>query len=277
MTGQICGQREGLGGDLVCQAMSGMLGLYGYREGCPARFGPEQASELAGLAAALGALIARRSARIGGGGDVVDIAIERVATLVTFQMQNASLYHQFGFERGRTPRGDGLPNGLYEAADGYVAFNPWRDPEAIALVGELSGEDAPAVVAELRALRADLTHDQFMADERPTRLIARWVGTQTRGVLVDAVQSRGLLALPVHDAADLLRDPFLEARAFFVDIDHPELATVPRDAGLPMRFGVTPGGVGGRPPRLGEHNAEVYGAIGLDGAALAGLRAEGVL
>ncbi len=49
------------------------------------------------------------------------------------------------------------------------------------------------------------------------------------------------------------------------------------DAGVPMRFDKTPFRLGRRPPLLGEHNAEVFGRIGLDAEAVAALKPSGVL
>lgn len=106
------------GSDLIVQAMSGMIGLFGYRGERPARFMPAQAEQMTGLAAALAALVGWIGSLATGRGDVVDIAMDHVCSMVTFQMSNASLYHQFGFTRGRAERTGPLPTGLYQARGG---------------------------------------------------------------------------------------------------------------------------------------------------------------
>jgi len=47
--------------------------------------------------------------------------------------------------------------------------------------------------------------------------------------------------------------------------------------GLTALFEKTPGGVSDPPPTLGQHNGEIFSRLGLDQAALAGLKARGVI
>ncbi|MGI8554066.1 MAG: CaiB/BaiF CoA transferase family protein [Dehalococcoidia bacterium] len=259
-------------GDLICQAMSGMIGLFGYRDERPARFGPEQAFEMSGLASALGAAIALFGLRRTGQGEFVDIAIERVCTLVTFQMANASIYHQFGFQRGRRPMRETLHGVLYQARDGYVLFNAYREPErTLALLQEFgAAEDLPE-------LRRRLSRAEFIADPRVEETVARFVAGRTRTELVELAQAQGIAGLPVNDVADLVADPFLQSRAFFVEVEHPELERTLGYTGAPVRFGVTPYRIGRRPPLLGEDNADVYAELGIDPDQLDTLRADGVV
>jgi crotonobetainyl-CoA:carnitine CoA-transferase CaiB-like acyl-CoA transferase len=67
-----------------------------------------------------------------------------------------------------------------------------------------------------------------------------------------------------------------EHYSFFVPIEHPDLGIEVPYPGLPFRLeGWAPPR---RPPRLGEHNAEVYRELaGLTRAELAGLAEQGVV
>ena len=260
------------GGDLIAQAMSGMLGIFGYAEERPARFGPEQASEMSGLAAALGALIALYGAQHGGGGEVIDIAMQRVAALVSFQMWNASIHDQFGFDRRRLPRTDGLPVGLYEAADGYFLLAAWRKvDEALALL------DSVGESAGLRDLRAELGDAQFIAHADADAAMIRFAATRSRAEVVELIQRFAMIGLPVHDAADLVADPFLQSRGTFVEVEAPGLPSPLLDSGAPVRFSETPYVAAARPPLLGEHNSDVYGSLGLTEAQIAALRGQGAV
>jgi crotonobetainyl-CoA:carnitine CoA-transferase CaiB-like acyl-CoA transferase len=261
-----------LGSDLICQAMSGMINLFGYRDERPARFGPEQAYEMGGMAAALGALIALFGARRHGGGEVVDIAIERVCALVTFQMGNASMYHQFGVHRLREPRDRNLPATLYETRDGFVTLAASRRPDALLAMLQDAG-----AAEDLPSLRRSLSDAELTSHERFDDVVRRFAVGCTKAELVEAAQAHGMLGLPINDAADLLADPFLRQRAFFVDVEHPELGRILTHTGAPMRFSRTPYRVGPRPPLLGEHNAEVYSRLGVDSETLERLRGEGVV
>lgn len=261
-----------LGSDLICQAMSGMINDFGFRDERPARFGPEQAHEMGGLAAALGALIALFGARRHGTGELVDVAIERVCALVTLQMGNASIFHQFGVERRRKPRSEGLHGVLYETRDGFVALNAYRKPAA--LLAMLT--DAGAA-EDLSALHGRLDEAAFISDPHVEAVVRRFAAGRTRAALIETAQAHDLLGLAIHDVADLLADPFLRERAFFVDVAHPELERVLTYTGAPVRFSRTPYRVGPRPPLLGEHNGAVYGRLGLDATAIEALRREGVI
>lgn len=240
-----------LGSDLICQAMSGMIQLFGYHGERPARFGMEQASEMGGLAVALGALIGHYGATHGAGGDLVDISMERVCALVTFQMSNASMYHQFGFRRDRTPRGE-VDTNIYRAADGYVSFGAWRDINAGLTLLEESGHGNG-----LRDLRASLGDAAFPLDPRAASAIERFVAAHTRAELEAIAQPRGVMALAVNDAADLVADPFLQARGSFSEVTLPGVRGPLPDTGAPIRMGATPFESGGHVPASGAHNDDV--------------------
>jgi crotonobetainyl-CoA:carnitine CoA-transferase CaiB-like acyl-CoA transferase len=260
------------GGDLVCQSMSGMIGLYGARDARPSRIGPEQAFEMGGMAAALGGLIALYDTRRSGVGEVVDIAIERVSTMVTLQMSNASMYHQFGVARSRRPRDEVMHGTLYETCDGWALLGAYRRlDELLAMLGDTSTGH------ELRAARQRLGDEAFARDPDVEDALRRYCSGMTRAALVDAAQANGMLGLPVNDVADLLADPFLQSRAFFVEVEHPELGIAGVDSGAPVRFSAGAYRASRRPPLLGEHNAVVYASLGVDADALARLRAEGVV
>lgn len=247
-----------LGGDLVCQSMSGMLSYFGYRGERPARFGQEAASEMSGLAAALGALIAVYGARHRGGGSVVDIAAQRVTALVSFQMANPSLYHQFGFQRHRRERAPGPPPDLHETKDGFFTWSTWRKvPETLALLEEHGLGDG------LRDLETELGVSTFMTDQRAMAAARAFAARFTNEEFVEILQSRGLMGLPVHDASEVLADPFLARRAAFVEIEAPGLPAPLLDTGAPVRLSGTPYRSASRPPLLGEHTDEVLAELGL--------------
>jgi benzylsuccinate CoA-transferase BbsE subunit len=260
------------GGDLVVQMMSGMTGLFGFYDERPARFGPEQASEMAGLAGALGALIALFGARRQGRGELVEIAVEQVCALVSLQMWNASLYHQFGFTRVRRTRSEAAATTLYQAADGFVALGAFRRPAELMQLLREAGE-ADGLPAELER-QSETELGQSGALEAAVR---RFVAGQTREMLIERVQAHGLIGLAVYDLGDVLADPFLDRRAFFVDVEYPALGLTGRDAGPPIRLGAAALRYGRRPPSLGEHNAEVYATIGVGAEELASLRRNGAV
>jgi formyl-CoA transferase len=81
---------------------------------------------------------------------------------------------------------------------------------------------------------------------------------------------------PIYDVADVVADPQYQALGSLVAVADPELGQVLMQNVL-FRLSATPGAVRHAGPRLGEHNAEVYGRLGVDANRLAILRKEGVL
>jgi crotonobetainyl-CoA:carnitine CoA-transferase CaiB-like acyl-CoA transferase len=248
-----------LGSDLVCQSMSGMLSYFGYRGERPARFGQEAASEMSGLAAALGALITVYGARHDRGGSVVDIAAQRVTALVSFQMANTSLYHQFGFLRPRRERTPGRPPELLETKDGFFTWSPWRKiPETLDLLEQYGlGEG-------LRELADQLGVSAFMTNERAISEARAFAARFTNQELVELMQPHEVMGLPIQDANQVLADPFLERRASFVEIEAPGLPAPLLDTGAPVRLSGAPYRTASRPPLLGEHTTEVLAELGIE-------------
>ncbi|CNH36929.1 caib/baif family protein [Mycobacterium tuberculosis] len=86
-----------------------------------------------------------------------------------------------------------------------------------------------------------------------------------------------MAAAPVYDIRDLVADEQLAHRGVFVSVEDDELGPMTVQAPVP-RFSLTSGTVDRLGPRLGEHNAEVYGELlGLTSDELDDLRARGVL
>ena len=79
---------------------------------------------------------------------------------------------------------------------------------------------------------------------------------------------------PANTAREIRGSRQLAAREFFVEIDDPGRGIRLIYPGAFAKLEGAAIGVRGPAPRLGEHNATVYGALGLDAAALT---AEGVI
>jgi crotonobetainyl-CoA:carnitine CoA-transferase CaiB-like acyl-CoA transferase len=94
---------------------------------------------------------------------------------------------------------------------------------------------------------------------------------------MEVFDAHEVAAAPVYDINDLLADEQLAHREVFVSVDDAELGAMMVQAPVP-RFSSAPGTVGHLGPRLGEHNAEVYGELlGLTPNDIDDLRARGVL
>lgn len=127
-------------------------------------------------------------------------------------------------------------------------------------------------------------HDQWIAiDAEPARLaelagddIAAWTARQDKHVLATHLQREGVAAEPVADGRDVFTDPELALGSHFVRIEHAVLGACEMP-GPPAQFARSEIAIG-PPPRLGEHNTQVFvEMLGIDAAEIAALAEAGVL
>ena len=108
--------------------------------------------------------------------------------------------------------------------------------------------------------------------------IAEFFAVVTKDEFLEGAIKRQMLGYPVATVADIDRNPQLQARNFWQDVTG-------GGSGKPLKY---PGGfavVNGQrlqirraAPRVGEHNAEVYGAeLGLNESEIAQFQADGVI
>ena len=82
---------------------------------------------------------------------------------------------------------------------------------------------------------------------------------------------------PVATTEQVNEDPHLKERGTLAFVDDPTYGKVPIP-GLPFKLSKTPGAITTSAPRLGQHNAEVYGQmLGLKKEDLDALKKEGVI
>jgi crotonobetainyl-CoA:carnitine CoA-transferase CaiB-like acyl-CoA transferase len=108
--------------------------------------------------------------------------------------------------------------------------------------------------------------------DRISNPIAEFFLLHTKKEILDEALQRGMSICPLLSMQDLLNDANLEARDFWVEIEHPELKakiTYPRQFArssekvMVTRF---------RAPLIGEHNEAVYREIGLSRQDLLALK-----
>jgi len=109
------------------------------------------------------------------------------------------------------------------------------------------------------------------------RVVADRVATKTLAEAMHIFDAAEVAAAPVYDITDLVADEQLSHREVFVKVGDDELGAMTVQAPVP-RFSDATGRVQHLGPRIGAHNAEVYGELlGLADADIDDLRARGVL
>jgi crotonobetainyl-CoA:carnitine CoA-transferase CaiB-like acyl-CoA transferase len=82
---------------------------------------------------------------------------------------------------------------------------------------------------------------------------------------------------PINDLKQVFEEPQVIARGVKIELEHAAAGKVPLIAS-PMRFSGTPLEYKRPPPTLGQHTSEVLREVlGLDDAAIAQLRADGII
>lgn len=234
--GQDGPRRDWQSSDLVASAMSGAAHTTGWPDEPPVSLAGYPACVLSGLAAASGGLVALRHARATGRGQVVDVSMQEVMASVS-SIVGAGRFE----EDGVVARREGarltasIPSGAWDAADGriYLTLNRPAHWKALAAwVAEETGNEGilEPIFEGPSSNRAEFREviDAWLAELFIRHPVAS---------LCAEAQKRHIAITPLGDAADVLADPHLAARGFFVE---PAAAGQGRLPGVPIRFSKTP-------------------------------------
>ncbi len=260
----------------IIQAMSGMMSLVGYppeeNEPLVGELQAAWSDTVAALCAALGVVAALRHRNRTGCGQYVEAAhLEGTASLLGVPMLEYQMSGQIPTPPGNDDP-DFAPHNNYPCAgdDAWVSIAVGDDAEWQALTGVVG----------------DGLADDARFGDSPTRwrnrraldeLIAGWTRSVTPQQATERLQAAGVAAMPVMNIADQFADPHLNARATYVEVDHPHVGAELL-YGVPWRFSATPGAVRTPAPLLGQHNDYVLSQLlGMNDARVAQLSADQVV
>ena len=242
-------------GPNVC-SYAGQPSVTGYEGGQPQNLGGNWPDYLVGTMMVHSVLSALRHRRKTGEGQKIEAAM---AEVVSYMMPEAFLDWTMNgrvAERigNRDPRMS--PHNVYpgEGEDQWVAIAVETDAEWRSLCAAMG---RPDLSADARfATLADRKRNEDALDAE----IAKWTSKRAPMDAARALQSAGVAAGPVMDAAALMSDEHFRERGVIVEMDHTEVGA--REvAGLPMRFSDMPRPAYYTAPRLGEHNDAVIGGL----------------
>ncbi|MFA5366942.1 MAG: CoA transferase [Dehalococcoidia bacterium] len=254
------------------EAMSGLSKLTAYPDGAPLKPGVAYADAAAGLHAAFAILAALRYRQIKGVGQHIDLSMRESLTpllgeaFMDYQMNHRPV-RPIGNQHSRI-----APHGCYrtKGRDKWIAIAIESDGEWQALC-RVMGNPQWSRDSKFDTNDSRLAHrDEF--DE----LIGKWTGSYDHIELAEMLQSHGIKAGAVLDAAELVNDPHLKERGFFVEVDHPEAGKhiMP---GVSWKMSRTPGRIERPAPCFGQHNRYVFGELlGMSDDEIDQLAREGV-
>jgi benzylsuccinate CoA-transferase BbsF subunit len=109
------------------------------------------------------------------------------------------------------------------------------------------------------------------------RLVEAWTRKHHQYKVMEVLQKAGVAAGASLNIKDLVNDPQLKARRFFVEMEHHVIGNITL-AGLPWKPGGRQKGNYSTPPLLGEHNDYVFGdLLGLPADEIAKLKEEKII
>ncbi len=265
--GQTGSWRDRRASELTELALSQFLYITGDPDREPLAYYGHQAQYQAGLNAGVATLAVYYGAETAGSGQHIDVSI--LECLVGITERQFQRYPYSGEIRERTGHaGEGFPWAVYPCRDGWVAAYSsttaqWRGLCEMVGLPDLAGL---STVSELVENRSQIE----------PRLLA-WLADRSKLDVFHEAQSHGIPWVPVYDAADLLADPQLADRGFFVEIDHPIVGKL-LYPGAPFKLSDSPAVAGRGAPMLGEHNLEIFqGILGKTESQIERLAADGVI
>lgn len=257
--------------DEIIQGMSGLASLSGDAEGPPMLTGTYVADFVTGLYGAIAALLALQSRAQTGRGQWMHTNL--LQCLISILNTTVSRFLLLG----EAPRRQGnrnpliAPGNVYRARDGFVTVECLTQEMWEALARAMERQD---LIGDPRFGDVVLRHRNAEALDQE---IEAWMGSRTVEEVVAILERHSIPSGPVLDIPSLARDPQFLANQTVVNVEYPGLGSLPLLA-PPLHLAAGGRPQRGRPPRLGEHTAEVLSEwLGLKVDEIDRLRAAGAV
>jgi benzylsuccinate CoA-transferase BbsE subunit len=289
--GQTGPYRDWKADDLVGWAMAGQAYVTGDDDRPPCQLSFPICYLVAGSHAASATLAALYYREVAGEGQHIDVSMQECVlwtTLLLVQFWDMMKINLFR-AGSRRSMGTALFRLAFPCKDGYVGF--------LIAGGQLASISMPPLIkwmAEENKLGAFEDKKDWEAKDWIDKVDA-WALTQetvdaweksiidffaskTKSEIYEKAREKGMIIYPVSTTKDLAENAQLEARNFYVNVEHPELGETIRYAGAPYKIAETPWRISRRAPLIGEHNGEIYGGeLGLSAAEMRRLKDAGVI
>lgn len=255
------------GHDINYISTAGILGTTGPRSGDPVLPSVQIADLSGAMMAVIGVLSALYRLRSEGRGDFIDVSMMD-AVLSWLALHTAPWF------AGADPlqRGEGYLNG------GFPFYRVYRcgDDKHLS-VGALEPQFWKSLCSSIG--HPELADEQYAGEPRRSEihaLLEETFATKGRDEWMEVFEGTDSCVAPINGFEEMVNDPQLRHRHMFVDSPLGE-SEAWRHLGIVPRLKDAPGGLSRRAPGLGEHNVEVYSAIGLGPDQLASLSEDGVI
>lgn len=257
--------------DQIVQGISGVMSITGDKDSAPLRVGYPMCDTIGGLTAAM-AVCAAVAGREKTGAQFIDVSMleSTLATMgwvVSNYLVSGIVPEPLGNENFTA-----APSGAFKTGEGLLNIAANKQEQFEALCGLLGREDllANPDYAEREARKRNR---YALRDELEKSLSA--CGAKD---WADAMTAVGIPAGAILSVPDVLAEPQITERGMIADYEN--VPGVERDVKLvrnAVKMNGAPLDVDSPPPTIGQHNADVYGALGLSTDELEALKEEGVI
>ena len=265
--------------DLTVLAGGGPVWSCGYDDHSipPVRGGGNQGYHTASVFAVASTLTAYLARAVHGTGQLVDVNMHACANVTTEAASYDWLVAQRTVQRmtGRHAGVNLTTSSIAPAADGRMVHTgvPPRSAREfeslLGWLGELGLRDVypESFFLEMGIARGGVHVSELRVDVEATAIFN--AGREAMRFLADRLtaydfflgaQRCGLAVGIVYSPEEVIEDPHFVARGFPVEIFHDEIGRAAVHLGLPFVCQAAPGAIT-RAPRLGEHDAEILGAL----------------
>ena len=272
--GQTGPYRDYKASEIVLFGMGSEMYGTGHPDRKPVMIAPYSNLFLAGSAAAAGTMAGFYGSRYQDTGQHIDMAIvEALSTGTTRRGVNLLAYQYTGGEI--TPRlpaiGAGYPHGAFPCKDGFLelfgGLAYWD--RIVKMMGE------PDWLTDPKWKEPTAQADPLLKEEFEANYLV-WLMQRTKEQAAEEAQKAGVPAVPLYEMEEVTRDPHLNERGAFVEIDHP-VAGKWKHIGRPFNMSKTPWQLKRPAPTLGQHNSEVYTGLGFSEEDQVRLRQQDVI
>jgi len=265
--------RDNLAMDLTIQAASGIMSVTGAPDGPPMKAGPTLVDFMGGIhlyGAIMTALFEREKS---GQGRLVEVAMQE--TVYSSLAASFEYYHRTGNPPPRTGnRQAGLstaPYNVYPTNDGHVAIHIVTEGHWKNLTVAMGNE----------ALQTDprfaTNADRIAHMDEIDAVVSTWTRTLGKMEVFARTKALRIPCAPVRTAPEVMNDPHMHERGMLERVNHPELGEIVLPTN-PLRLHGLPKPPMIPSPKIGQHNAEIYGGwLGFSEAEVAALKEEGAI
>jgi crotonobetainyl-CoA:carnitine CoA-transferase CaiB-like acyl-CoA transferase len=248
--------------DIVVMGLSGTLYQTGETDGPPVHISLPQACLHASADAAVGCMVAYYQREKTGFGQRVDVSMQQSAAwfqanaIPSYELNGTILKRAGAFRTGMSTQV--AQRQVWRCKDGYVFFN---------IIGGRTG-------AKTLSALVDWMDEEKLATEFLLKM--DW-DTFDMFTVDQDVMDKGVSIGPLSSMQDLLDNECLKSRHYWTQIEHPELGTgitYPKEY---IRSTLMDFSTRSRAPLIGEHNAEVFGEMGISGKDLKALKTDGII